>query len=332
MKMESILKFLGPTFLSLKEFGFAYGVQGILLRRNLEKFWFIDCVTMSKYNVFHTPSNTLIASLKDLKDIGLTSNLPFGICEIDEVKNTWNESLLPPKSKPITHRIAKVTTVYESDDTIGSVKDLFYKKQRERKSWWRRISQNPSIYYMTEVKKEKRREYSEIQARFEDTVIVIETVNYKKNAKNFLPNTGDAEFKSDLMIVEHTMSLDWGCLTLLIDGYTEYKGNKELQVHPRLSPYKAYCKAIISPDDDERTKNDLNDLTLFVIHKLREEGVESVIMNNIEKPEIFQVPYIITVDKETLKTGLLKMVSQRTWCGEIVHITHLAKRMNELCV
>lgn len=128
------------------------------------------------------------------------------------------------------------------------------------------------------------------------------------------------------------MSLDWGCLALLLDGCLEYKGNLELWIHPRLSPYKAYCKAIISPEDDETTRRDLYDLTTFVVHKLREEGVESVIMNDIENPEVFRVPYIITVDSETLKTGLMKMVSQRTWCGEIVHITHLPKRMNEMCV
>lgn len=201
--MDAFFKFLGPTFLSLKEFGFAYGVQGILLRRNLEKFWFIECVTTSKYNVFHTPSNTLMSSLKDLKDIGLTKNIPFGICEIDDVKNTWNQSLFPPKSKPITHKIGRVTTVYESDDAIGSVKDLFYKKQRERKSWWRRISQRPSNYIMSEMKKEKGREFAEIQVRFPevpDTTIVVETINYKRSAKKFLPSDVSFQYTSTFSI------------------------------------------------------------------------------------------------------------------------------------
>lgn len=181
------MKRLGATFLSLKEFGFAYGVQGVLLRRNFERHWFDTCVTKSKYNVFLVPSNTLMAGIKDLVDIGLTNNVPIGIAEIDDVRNTWNQSLFPPKSKSINHRIARITTVYESDDAIGSVKDLFYKKQRERKSWWRRISENPSIY-KTEIKQEKGKELIEIQASFPFGNILVETISFKKSARKLLPN------------------------------------------------------------------------------------------------------------------------------------------------
>lgn len=103
-------------------------------------------------------------------------------------------------------------------------------------------------------------------------------------------------------------------------------------MHPKLMPYKAYSKAIISPDDDETVKHDLNDLTLYIIELLRKEGIDSIIMNNIQKPEIFRVPYIVTVNNESLKTGLVKLVCQRTLCGEIVHITNMAKRMQVLCM
>lgn len=184
--MEKILKFLGPTFVNLKEFGFSYGMQGILLRRNLENMWFEQCVTTSKYNVFHVPSSTLASSLKDLTDIGV-DKVPFGIAEIDDVKNSWNTSFLPLNSKVIQHRVAKLTTVYESEGDILSVKDLFYTKQRERKSWWRKISENPSIYYMSESKKEKGKEYAEIQAQFPFGNIVVETIHFKNNAKKFCP-------------------------------------------------------------------------------------------------------------------------------------------------
>ena len=183
--MEHILKTLGPTFLSLKEFGFSYGIQGTILRRNLEKMWFQQCITMANYNVFFVPSNTIMANIKEITDIGL-DNVPFGIAEIDEVKNTWNNSLYPSKSKTIPHRIAKITTVYENNDSLVGIKDLFYKKQRERKSWWRKISENPSIYHMSEIKKEKGKEFAEIEAQFPFGKIVVETLNFKKNAKKLL--------------------------------------------------------------------------------------------------------------------------------------------------
>lgn len=187
MIMEQVLKTLGPTFLSLKEFGFVYGVQGTLFRRNFEKLWFSECVTKSKHNVFFIPSNTLLSGIKDLSIIGIDS-VPFGIVEVEDVKNTWNQSHMPFKSKKsILHKIAKVTTVYKGDDAITSIKDLFYKKQRERRSWWRKISENPSIYYVSEVKKDKGKEYSEIQAQFPFGNIVVETIHFKKNASKFIP-------------------------------------------------------------------------------------------------------------------------------------------------
>ncbi|XP_014205342.1 DNA polymerase subunit gamma-2, mitochondrial [Copidosoma floridanum] len=326
--MEQILKFLGPTFLTLKEFGFIYGIQGMLVRRNLEKLWFEECVTMSKYNVFHMPSTSLWSCMKDLTDIG-ADRVPFGIAELDEVTNTWNTSFFPLKSKPSKHRIAKITTVYESKGDILSVKDLFYTKQRERKSWWRQMSENPSIYYMSETKKENGKEYAEIQAQFPFGNIVVETINFKNSAKKLLPGVENGE---RLKIVEQVVSLDWGCLAFLCDGYIEIKGSKEIQMHPKLVAYKAYCKAIIAPEDDESTRQDLNYLTSYVIELLREKGVESVNVNDIKNPEHFKVAYIITVDSESLKSGLVKLVCQRTLCGEIVHITSMAKRMYDLCV
>lgn len=126
--------------------------------------------------------------------------------------------------------------------------------------------------------------------------------------------------------------MDWGCLALLCDGFVQIEGSKELQMNPKLMPYKAYSQAIISPDDDESVKQDLNDLTLYIIELLRKEGIDSIIMNNVKKPETFRVPYIITVDNDSLKTGLVKLVCQRTLCGEIVHITNMSKRMHDLCV
>lgn len=140
-----------------------------------------------------------------------------------------------------------------------------------------------------------------------------------------------AENFPHLRLVEHTMSLDWGCLALLCDGYIEIEGSKELQMHPKLLPYKAYCKAIIAAEDDQRTRQDLYDLTLYCVELLREQGVESVIVNDTKTPEVFRVPYIVTVDSESLKSGLMKLVCQRTLCGETVHITEMAKRLYALC-
>ena len=115
--METILKALGPTFLSMKEFGFAYGIQGALLRKNLEKFWYQQCITKSNYNVFYLPSNTTNNCINDLCEIGLDV-VPFGLAELDCIKNNWNESYFPVETKNILHKIAKVTTIYDGEEDI----------------------------------------------------------------------------------------------------------------------------------------------------------------------------------------------------------------------
>jgi hypothetical protein len=184
--MQQILKVIGPSFLSLKEFGFAYGIQGILLRRNFEKMWFEHCITKSKYNIFLVPSNTINSNVKDLIEMGL-DNPPFGIAYIDDVKNIWNKSISFGSNRNIQHKIAKVISIYESDDALESVKDLFYKKQRERKSWWRKISENPSIYNIGEGDTKKGQECIEIEAQFPFGNIVVEKISFKKNASTFIP-------------------------------------------------------------------------------------------------------------------------------------------------
>lgn len=171
--MEAILKSM-PTFLSLGETGFAYGFQGALLRRNLEKFWYQKCVTKSIYDIFYMPSNRINENISELTEIPL-NDLPYGFSEFDCVKNTWNEEIAPWKN--IQQKVASVSVFY--DDSI-SLKDLFLTKQRERKSWWRKISQNPSIYNLSPMKKEKGSECVELEAQFEFGKIIVEKMYLKK--------------------------------------------------------------------------------------------------------------------------------------------------------
>lgn len=177
--MEAILKSV-PTFLSLGETGFTYGFQGALLRRNLEKYWFQKCVTKSIYDIFYIPSKRINEHISELKEIAL-NELPFGSAEFDCVKNTWNEETAPWKN--IQQKIASISVFY--DDSIN-LKDLFYIKQRERKSWWRKISQNPSIYSLSPMKKEKGSECVELKAQFEFGNIVVEKIYLKKKVKKMM--------------------------------------------------------------------------------------------------------------------------------------------------
>ena len=52
MNIGNILKELSSHFISLTKCGLKYGPQGKMLLRNLEEQWFLNCITMSRYNIF----------------------------------------------------------------------------------------------------------------------------------------------------------------------------------------------------------------------------------------------------------------------------------------
>ena len=180
MNLEAILKKLSTSFLKL-ESGFDYGLQGKLLFRNIENLWFHHNITTSRYNVFLSGSDKFTRTVQEIKNANIDA-LPFGLAAIETSKNAWNNSLLNFCSKGIPHTIAKVSTF----DNGISTKDLFHKKQRERKSWWRKLSQQPSRFVLSEAKKAKNSEIIDIEAQFPFGSIVVETISYHRDMRKLL--------------------------------------------------------------------------------------------------------------------------------------------------
>lgn len=180
MNLEAILKKMGTCFLNLGS-GFEYGPQGRLLLRNIENLWFHHCVTTSRYNVFLSGPDKFAKTIQGLKDANVDT-LPFGLAAFVSSKSMWNQSLLNFDSKIVPHKTAKVATFNDGLST----KDLFNKKQRERKAWWRKLSQQPSRFVLSEAKKVKNSEVIDIEAQFPFGNIIVETITYQRDLRKLL--------------------------------------------------------------------------------------------------------------------------------------------------
>ena len=193
MKLEAILKKLGTCFLNLDS-GFEYGPQGRLLLRNIENLWFHNCVTTSRYNVFLCESDKFAKTIENLKDANVDT-LPFGLAAFERSKTVWNQSLFnfDDSKVVVPHKTAKLATFNDEP----SAKDLFHKKQRERKAWWRKLSQEPSRFVLSEAaKKGKNSEVIDIEAQFPFGNIVVETITYQRDVRKlpFTVNTCEIVF------------------------------------------------------------------------------------------------------------------------------------------
>lgn len=131
-----------------------------------------------------------------------------------------------------------------------------------------------------------------------------------------------------MRMIEHVTSLDWGSLTLLCDGYSNKIDEMPVPaVHPKLSPYKV----AIQTQESNRENEDTNQLLIHINNTLRKNYLDTVIVNNSEDVSLFSAPYEIAVDKTSLQTGIVKVVSRATTIGEDVHITQLVKHLTKHC-
>lgn len=122
-------------------------------------------------------------------------------------------------------------------------------------------------------------------------------------------------------MVEHIASLDWGCLALLCDSH---KANRAY-VHPKLTPYKITFHVTKEEDETDSNIEDLNRFVLYLSNMLRTKGISTILTNTERIVERCLIPYVVSVDKTSLKNGIVYVKSCSTTLSEAVHITDLVK-------
>ncbi|CAG5092811.1 Similar to BRAFLDRAFT_270748: Glutamyl-tRNA(Gln) amidotransferase subunit C [Cotesia congregata] len=315
----------GNTFLNLDR-GFVFGPQGKLLRRNLENLWFQSNIIKPFYNVFLTSTDKVSETLENLKTLGIEEK-PLGIAIIEESKNSWNTEILNAYPKLNSHRTGKVTIITNANEG----KELYHKTQRERKIWWRKLSREPSRFKFTDSKKlSKNKDTTEITVNFEFGSIVIETITHQQDIKKL---NNQIELNSNVHIIEHKTSLDWGSLALLCDAYDPEspENPSQLKLNPKLSPYKVGFHLPFTCEESSDMSEKKRRFMLYLNNLLRSKGIETIFTTSLKGIKSFQVPLIITVDDTSLQNGIIQVWNQLTTLAESVHITELPKYILSRC-
>ncbi|XP_012532030.1 DNA polymerase subunit gamma-2, mitochondrial [Monomorium pharaonis] len=327
MSLEAMLRAVGPHFLNLSERTFAYGPQGKLLLRNLEEHWFAHCVTMPHYNVF--PCDIIGDALQLLRSSSMDNALPFALATLATSKGAWNESLLESTAgRAQSHRTAKVNVFVDASDA----RNLLHKKQRERKVWWRKLAQYPSRFSLAEARKTRGLDVTEIEACFPFGNIVVETITHYPSVRKLYPqteNNKDNATTDNVHMIEHVASLDWGCLALLCDSRMSQSNESTTRVyiHPRLAPYKVTFRITReeSETNSDETTGDLSRFVLYLNNTLRTKGIPTILTSTEQIVEMCLVPYIVSVDRTSLKNGVVHVENRSTTLSEAVHITDLVR-------
>lgn len=316
MNIGNILKELGSHFISLTECGLKYGPQGKMLLRNLEEQWFLNCITMSRYNIFLSDefNQTLNFVIKTEM-----SDIPFGLASIKNSKHYWDLNLLPMQ-KSNSHRIAETNIFNNNTET----KDLFHKIQKERKIWWRRLAQYPSRFKLTEAKKIKGCNVVDIEAQFPFSNIIVEKITYHTDVQKLFSQVDSKKDFTNIQMVEHKVSLDWGCLALLCDAYDMNKSSKT-HLHSKLAPHKVAFH-IKSSNNEENTQNDdLNRFVLYLNNMLRTKGLNTILTTSEKIIDTCLIPFVVSVDTTSLENGIIYIRDRSTTLSEAIHVTDLVK-------
>ena len=316
-----VLKELSANFISLAEHGLVYGPQGRMLLKNLEDHWLLHCVTMSRYNTFL--SEKCVNDFNFVTKTGM-SDIPFGLAKIKSSRNDWNQSIMPTVSKLNLHKTAEIYVFNNNIET----KDLYHKVQKERKIWWRKLAQNPSKFKVTEPRKIKNVDLVDIEAHFSFGTVTVERIAYHTDVRKLLAQIDKKDFV-DIQMVEHIVSLDWGCLALLCDAYDMDKSTK-MHIHSKLAPHKVafYIKKYNEMNSQD---DDLNRFVLYLNNMLRTKGLNTILTSSEQVIDTCLVPFIVLVDRTSLENGIIHVTNRSTTLSEAIHITDLVKYISMHC-
>ncbi|XP_015434737.1 PREDICTED: DNA polymerase subunit gamma-2, mitochondrial [Dufourea novaeangliae] len=317
MTVTRILKEISTNFINFTDHGFMYGPQGRMLLRNLEEHWFLHCITMSLYNIFLSEKSTSTLNLLTKSPIG---EIPFGLATLKDSNNSWNKSIQPMDIEVENHKIAEVAIFHNNTEA----KDSYHKLQKERKIWWRKLAQYPSRFKITEPKKTENFDFIDIEGQFPFGTITVERITYHTNIQNLLQQIDIKKGLADIQMVEHVVSLDWGCLALLCDAY-DINETAKMHIHPKLAPHKVAIHIKKSKNEATVGNDDLNRFVLYLNNMLRKKGLNTILTSSEEVVNMCLVPFIVLVDRTSLENGIIYVTNRSTTLSQAIHITDLVK-------
>ncbi|KAF7286111.1 hypothetical protein GWI33_007759 [Rhynchophorus ferrugineus] len=317
--------------------------QGFI-RKNLRREWFNNIVINSEICMFL--DEDLSATFSFANNF-CDNTLPFGLAQEFPLYdmnqqaginyNVLNEALEFDRFFLPKDKICLNSTIFlPANDSLP----FFHKWQKQRRMWWRKFSPNPGRYSLTDIKIDNKSFQSvDIVAKYSWGNQIVERLYISPNCDNA------DEFKKHNKTIEackvvSEVSLNSLFLNTICDAYeeSEYKGNSRtfFRFHRKLAPYRiSLTLAASSPE----TKDELNDLALYLTKQLRANNVSTLYLFNrtcsASKDSWVQfdelgIPYNVALDENTLKNGVIFLRSRDTTLKEEVHVSELISYVNQL--
>ncbi|XP_014676306.1 PREDICTED: DNA polymerase subunit gamma-2, mitochondrial-like isoform X2 [Priapulus caudatus] len=334
-----------------------YAVEDLYLEEPVEQ----DGSRCHVTSDFHTDrsSRQLCHYLPTLSLVG--GRLPFGIAQCWTHRH-GNEVMAAGRNKffqkydinayPIGGVSQQLLLQYFSG--AGEVTDVFTRWQRRRMLWYRKFAGTPSNFTLSEVQQSESK-VTDVTISFripwegQEAEEAIEVISARGDAdlKALELRSGQScqgkDGRRSVLphLVECSSSLERVMLAYLVDAYhlkerTDTKGcisSKEvLRLHPRLAPYKV---AIVTGAGQEL--RDLTDYLAveFANARLRMwyiQGTATVGSHESQYTRFDEmgIPYSISVNENTVKTGVCLLRNRDTTLKQQVHITELVKYVAKL--
>uniref|UniRef100_A0A1A9Z447 Anticodon-binding domain-containing protein n=1 Tax=Glossina pallidipes TaxID=7398 RepID=A0A1A9Z447_GLOPL len=242
------------------------------------------------------------------------------------VKEERNGSLVTLKATSSR----KLVSDYFLETSIGLEK--FYKLQRERKIWWMRLSANPSRFFVepfkdpsaiTQNKFQNINQSITVKSRFafgsEDMEAITLAYPQYENSTN-----------SPICLIRSSINLEIATTALLLDAVENSQGLL-ISLNRKLAPFQC---ALACLHEGDKLDKDLIDLCLHIGHIIRKIGLRvydrhihqsnySMLIEEFTRTDCLGIPYAILIEKDSLKTGLLKLRNRDSSLAETIHISDI---------
>ncbi|TMW53345.1 hypothetical protein DOY81_001549 [Sarcophaga bullata] len=204
--------------------------------------------------------------------------------------------------------------------------EKFYNIQRERKIWWMRYSANPSRFFVEPYdlcnegindNLSLKSKSITIKAQYAFGLAEMETITLAPlNESTFFEN---AKFSVIRSVIN---------LNLTTTDGKDHNRDKALMLNRKLAPYQVLLSHLAEKNEFS------NKLILHIEKVIRNAGLrlydvtvykESFreLDEDLTYYDSLGIPYIVTVDKQSIKTGLIKLRSRETTLYETIHISDI---------
>lgn len=150
---------------------------------------------------------------------------------------------------------------------------------------------------------------------------------FKRNI--YLQTEGNKDNATDMNMVEHVTFLDWGCLALLYDSYMSGKSTRAY-IHPKLSPYKTTFRIEKQENETDSNLEDLNRFVLYLNNMLSTNGIHTILAST-EQVEMYLIPFVVSVDRTSLKNGIIHVEDPSTTLKEPIQVGDLVEYITTCC-